>query len=78
MKIRLVERHQTPEYNARYLPPNSFLRVIPEIQALFCSSDQYKQLRREGGGILTILYEKFVELHGIPTPPLYKDIQKSK
>ena len=27
MKIRLVERHQTPEYNARYLPPNSFLAV---------------------------------------------------
>ena len=70
MKIRLVERHHPPEYNARYLPPNSFLRVIPEIQALFCSSDQYKQLRREGGGILTILYEKFVELHGILTPPV--------
>ena len=33
MKIRLVERHQTPEYNARYLPPNSFLRVIPDNQA---------------------------------------------
>ena len=27
MKIRLGERHQTPEYNARYLPPNSFLAV---------------------------------------------------
>ena len=33
IKIRLVERHQPPEYNVRFLPPNSFLREIPDNQA---------------------------------------------
>ena len=33
IQIRLVERHQPPEYNVRFLPPNSFLREIPDNQA---------------------------------------------